>query len=949
LNLEAISVLAELDRCGIAYQFVGDDQVRTRCPSHKDKTPSCTIGTATRLFKCHTATCAAEGDFVTYLGLLLKQTRQVIIADLSKRYDVGDDVKQVDAEAVERWHALVWTARPLLNELYARGLTDDDVRKYRIGFNGGRLQIPIFDESKRIVNVRSYLPGAPAHEKMRNRRGMGKMRLFPIEQLAYDTIVICGGECKAIVAARLLNPHSIGAICATGGEGNWHHEFTGRLAGKRVYVMMDVDSAGVEAAKVLAEALRGRVAWIGIVDLPLDRSKYPKGDVNDWVGKEHATSADLKDLIDRTGAYQAPEPIPELSTDDLIESPVGRATEAQYVGKRLRVKGVVTAVADAPYIVPERVRVRCDQKQPNCSACHVLHTSAAETGFETEIPSDSPALIEMVNSGRETQRGAIRSALRIPPCKSVSFVALTHRNIEEARISSQLDISAHVSDDRVLSVLSVSHGLEGNAAYLFQGRTYPHPKTQAAVMLVTEQVPAQDALSTFAPSPMDLEAMRRFQAPAETPEAVTAQLEKIYDDLSANVTRIFRRHDLHLIIDLAYHSPLTLTFDGRPIKGWTEVLVVGDTAQGKSETTTQLMRHYGLGERVDVKNASVAGLVGGLQQLGARWFVTWGKIPVHDRRLVILEELKGLPIEAISRLTDMRSSGIADIDKIQKRRTYARTRLVALSNPRSSMPVCSYTHGVDVIRELIGNPEDIRRFDAAMVVASTEVSPGDMNTLSRHRPQHEHVFTAGLCRALVLWAWTRRDEQVIFTHAAEQLILDRAGSMCDVYSDIVPLVDRGSMRNKLARLSAALAARLFATPDGERLIVGTHHVEVVSAWLDRVYSSAVMGYRDMSAALKQVNELKDPAGIRTVLLTTPFPADLIERLLHTDEIELRDISDWTSYDRESAVHLLSQLVRKNALERRGNPYRKTGAFIALLKTLLPEAKTTRPDHVKEAF
>ena len=73
----------------------------------------------------------------------------------------------------------------------------------------------------------------------------------------------------------------------------------------------------------------------------------------------------------------------------------------------------------------------------------------------------------------------------------------------------------------------------------------------------------------------------------------------------------------------------------------------------------RLMDHYKLGARHECKNATSAGLLGGLQQLGSRWFVSWGIIPMHDKRLVVLEEIKGTPIEVLAKLTDMRSSGIA--------------------------------------------------------------------------------------------------------------------------------------------------------------------------------------------------------------------------------------------------------------------------------------------------
>jgi len=369
---------------------------------------------------------------------------------------------------------------------------------------------------------------------------------------------------------------------------------------------------------------------------------------------------------------------------------------------------------------------------------------------------------------------------------------------------------------------------------------------------------------------------------------------------------------------------------------------MGDSAQGKTETTVGMQRHYGLGEKVESKNASVAGLLGGLTQIAGRWFVTWGKVPLNDKRLVILEELKGASTETISKLTDMRSSGIAEIDKIEKRRTHARTRLIALSNPRSEVTIASYNYGIEAIKELIGSPEDIRRFDFAMIVSATQIDASVINKLASHRPQVPHVHTSALCRRLVLWAWTR--DNVIFED--ERQILDAATKLSNKYSDVVPLVDRGSMRLKLARLATALACRTFSTDDMVNVVVRKCHVDYVVSYLERLYDDNSFGYKDFSDAYEATRRMVDPDAVRKAITVTPFPNDFIDAMLYTTRIELRDIQDWCGWERGEATELLSIFVRKHALIRQGRAYLKTPEFIALLKELagtLPD----RPSHIPE--
>ena len=368
----------------------------------------------------------------------------------------------------------------------------------------------------------------------------------------------------------------------------------------------------------------------------------------------------------------------------------------------------------------------------------------------------------------------------------------------------------------------------------------------------------------------------------------------------------------------------------------------------------RMMEHYQLGEKVDCKNASVAGLLGGCEQIGGRWFVMWGVIPTHDKRLVVLEELKGASVELIARLTDMRSSGVAEIPKIEKRRTHARTRLIALSNPRSDMPLAAYTYGVEAVKELIGSLEDVRRFDAALLVSSGEIDPAELNVLQRARPRVEHRYTSELCRRCVLWAWTRTAKQVTFTDEATELALQSATELCDEFSEAIPLLDRGSARLKIARLAASLAARVFscAEHDSLMLVVRDCHVRYVADMLRTTYSSPTSGYRDFSDTVRDQMRIGTPDVIKAAVLQTPYPTDFVNHMLGAGDVELRDVCDWCAWDREDALRLLSFLVRKRALVRVGRNYRKSPGFIALLRGMRGSAElraAERPGYVEDKF
>lgn len=949
-QLITISALAELERVGIDFDFVNENEIKVRCPFHDDKTPSCSVNIKKNLFACHTAGCKAKGDIISFLAKVLKTTRRVVWEDLSSRYDF-EEVKTISSEVIEKWHAAIWSVKKMLNELHSRGVTDKDIRYYRLGYDGSRITIPITNTNGLVVNVRRYLPGAPGAEKMRNKKGHGKIRLFPVDQLKFDKVIVCGGEIKAIVTASKMNKHGFGAVTSTGGEGNWDISFNQHFKSKKVYVCFDVDDEGIAASDKVCAMLKASANWIGNVELSLDKDKYPKGDVNDYFGPEKKTAKDLLKLLSQVEEWNLKTVFEVEEKSTVIDLHLTDASKAEYTGKRVKIKSTVSALDTAPYVIPKIIRAMCHRDQDVCSLCPIFVKTPDENGIVLlELHPESPAILEMVATNKKVQRDAIMSGLHLPNCKTVEFSPTEYYNVEDARLSPQLEISSRSADDIMQPALCIGHGLETNENYEFIGRMYPHPKTQQSVLLISESTATKDALSQFSPLNGELKSLRVFQPKDWTYQALDEKLAELYSDLSANITHIFERTDMHLAIDLAYHSVLLFNFDGKLTKGWVEILIAGDSAQGKTETILRLMQHYGLGERIECKNASVAGLLGGLQQVGGRWFVTWGVIPTHDKRLVVLEEIKGTSTEVLGKLTDMRSSGVAEIPKIEKRRTHARTRLIMISNPRGDRPLSMYNFGIEAVKELIGGLEDIRRFDLISLVSSRQISADKLNKLQCYRPKIKHIHAASLCKSLVLWAWTRAADQVIISDAAHSIIVDEAIRLCNMFSEVIPIVDRGSMRFKLARLSIALACRTFSTDDGINLLVKPCHVEYVSRFLEKEYSSKIFGYKDFSDAIKINDTLLSPDVLSRKILQTPFPKDFIQQLLYTNEIELRDICDWCGWDKTNGLQLLSLLVRKHALTRDGRGYRKTTKFIEFLKELMSsdELKSAaRPDYVVE--
>lgn len=940
--IDTSQVLARLDGVGFLkslFPDAGEPDAKGwatfRCPFHADEHPSARYQISQNHFKC--MACGAGGTAVDLLARATEKPRHVAAAALAKTLGVGPDHVVAD-EVIARYHDALRQNAELLLELLARkGLDADAVDRWRLGWDAAqrRLVIPLRDELGTVVNLKFYdLLRVHGREKYKALRAR-EMLLFPNEAFVDPPggeLHLTEGELKAIG----LRQRGFNAASGTGGAGGWRDVWNPKFDGLKLYVVYDVDPVGRDRARALAKLLRGRAAEVRLIDLPLDPAQHPHGDVLDYFLAGHSTQ-DYRNLCDATEIFR--EEQRAAADDDPTEYQValGQASRAQYYRRKLALDVVVSAKDTAPYVVPRVLGVTCPRGSLDaCLGCPV--NSADSSQPEWEVPPDDPAVLEYADaSARELDR-VLRAQLGIPKSCGVSQIVVkeTH-NLEEVRLVPQLTLGANETSGEQVVVRGyyVGHGLEVNSPYRARGRACAHPQSQHATLLLTDATPNVDSLSSFAPSDAELQELTLFQPTDWTLAGIDARLDAVYDDLETNVTRIYERRELHALMDLCWHSPLYITLDTEPSKGWLDVLVLGDSGQGKSETALRLLKHYGLGERVDLKGASVAGLKGGLQDTNGRWFVTLGVVPLNDRRMVVLEEVKGAPVEVLQALTDMRSSGVAELAKIERRRAHARTRLLWISNPRSDRRIETYNFGVLAIKELLGSLEDVRRFDAALIVASNEVNAATLVHHARTRSA-PHVHTGALCRRLILWAWSRKPDDVTFEPATRERCLDLAVEQGGRYSADVPLVEPADHRYKLARLAAAVAARTFSTDDGQTLVVRPGHVDWAAAFLDRLYGARYMGYAEYSAIQRADTTLVDANDVRALILGTPLPIAVVRGLVRAQEVRPTDLQNWADLERDDAARLLAGLVRNNGLVRRRDVYYKTGALIELLRGLQDE-------------
>jgi len=743
-------------------------------------------------------------------------------------------METVTEAMVAAWAQNLLDSKAALDDIIARrGLTAETLQRYEIGWRRDQkvYTIPVRGRESELLNVRFYTPTPrPGRRKMWGVTGHNEPVLYPIDQLQYDELVFGEGELDVLATIQAGFP----AITRTGAAKVWRPQWNELFAGKRVYLCHDSDAAGVSGNRLVGRHLSRRASCF-VVHLPYPVLDKHGQDLTDY-WKEHSKEefeALLREAepLGKRADESEPEPVTVLDSFD-----------SKRIAKPVNLVVTVKGKKEPGYTIPKTAQLNCTRDAgPKCAFCPMKAAGAAVV----TISPDSPVVLALIDSPTANVLDQIRQEYGAMKCNKLDIEVTDHQSVEVLYARPSLD---HVDGTeagayKTIRITSVGrHDTMPNNTVVATGALHPNPRSQGNEFLSWGLAAVDSSLDTFQLDRETAHSLGIFQAR----ERPGRKLKEIAEAMGQHVTRIIGRWEMHAIFDLTLHSILSFRFNKKLIRrGWVQSIVYGDTRTGKSEAASQILRHVGAGEMVGGESASYAGLVGGLQQLNGRdWIVTWGVIPLNDRRAVVIDEVTGLSHEDISHMSDLRASGIVRISKIQQEVTHARTRMLWLANPRDGGHMGQYTYGVDALRPLIGNVEDIARFDLAMAVTMHDVPVEEYNTTyeSQSLP-----YTSELSHQLLLWCWTRQPDQVIWSPGAESAVLRAASELGKMYIEDPPLIQAADVREKIARLSVAIAARLFSTDEAyQNVIVKPEHVATTVKFINHIYSMDVFGYRERS-------------------------------------------------------------------------------------------------------
>lgn len=617
---------------------------------------------------------------------------------------------------------------------------------------------------------------------------------------------------------------------------------------------------------------------------------------------------------------------------------LSEASRVEYLDKMLAMGVVVSGKWDSPFAVPRRVRVTCkpNTKQGNskCGACRMLRHGGK---FEKQFSARTPEVLELIDVNTAMQQKALREICGIPAgCRSAKIEVLDYINIEEVQLIPEIE-NIMVDREYVRRLaFHLGHGMKTNQVYTIRGYSFPDPRNQYVVHVFSEYDSTYDSLTEFRMTKELQRELSIFQV--KEGETVEEKFADILTDLEHNVTRVWGRYAMMIAIDLVYHSVCSFKLGRFNVrKGWVEALILGDSGQGKTLTSQRLIEHYDLGYRISGESAGRTGLVYNITETNRKWLLTWGAIPLNDRRLVVIDEFAEVPPEEVAVMSDLRSDGVAEVTKVIHTKTNARTRLLFITNAKDGYPLSTFSYPVTALQGIIPKAEDIRRLDFAVGVMSGDVDVSIINRRDEDIEEVEHKYTSFLCKNLILWAWSRKPEQVIFEKEAIDLILYYAKKMSDVYSTLIPLVEPADQRLKLARLSAACAARVFSTDDGESLIVKKEHVEFVYKYLADIYSSPALAYYQFSLKNKVVIVDEDEFKLLKAEFESFSKSETLASMLLDYEIfQKTKFLDAIDYEKEELTKVIAFLCQNKLAKPISVGFRLTASGIDFLKRFLRE-------------
>ena len=647
-------------------------KVRTNvtCVFHTgDKKPSLSINLRNGGARCFASSCGASiGNIVHFESRLRKISEEEAAKNLYHEF-----VRPIVPENVwQKFHTELLNDSDLSQELFrATRLNSYSVKQFKIGYDerSARFTFPIESQFGDIINVRFYRlktaerksSDVKIYSLVQNKGKDDEIRygengLFPWQLLrTYSTakpLFFMASEKETMLACQL----GLQAVCTTGGEGSWREEWLELFEGYEVGVVFDQDAGGRKASEKMIATLQPTAKIVVGLELPFDSDYRGDRDFDDWIISNTGNPHALANLF-KAGLLQKSPTLPfsletrqekllddEWAVPKYFDSNIHDLGEIRartdFLDHCIQTKGIVAASSSKSFDIPYKFKVK---------------TKSGVINYSMPV---SRELISFVGASDDEITHTLSKLVK---AEVIEWKADKRISMMEVEIVPIVEVTSD-TEGRYITQRCFVLGkiIESNTPYNLTVIPTTLTRSQEKVCIIISADETAAIIDTWTFNETEASILETFK-PKNT-ESVYDKLESLAEEIAVNHTKIFDRPDWHIVALLSWVCPLAWYFPNEKElqRGWLNTLAVGDTQTGKSKVVATLQSLFKLGDIVNAENCTYVGLVGGAIKVGSgQMMLRWGRIPLCDRKLVIIEEFSGLSVEEISRMSEVRSRGIA--------------------------------------------------------------------------------------------------------------------------------------------------------------------------------------------------------------------------------------------------------------------------------------------------
>ena len=866
---EALAVDAQgtLEKLGVNLKHgVKGEWSQCLCPFCGDKSGSASI-TQEGFLRCHQ--CGIKKDLFDWYaektGCTPWESCKAIGAILNLNLEVkthrGRPPKGMTHDILRGAVAALWEsdqAESCRKFLKARKLDNPQVlEQYGVGFISGYLIFAQWTPTGHLRSCyRTYMPGGTPPWMWKGGTRGGTTGFWPHVQLPKEGVLwLMEGEFDQMTASMVMELHKQGIypVTWTGGAGSpvppyaipeqWH--------GREIHIIPDNDvfqgpvlekHRAPDEKKKRELGLRWKILMDSIApsflaqnckvylrSIPIDPLELWGGDFRDWVDRG---GRDLAELQPHLFKDLRPSAKPPVETDFL--------GVYDLAGSDVKFTAQVSTIDRDGVTVPKSLALRCDMgAMPYCANCK------APQRFSTQVIhcKDHPDDIAEALMSRDWKAYLMKHVVGKPPaCQAAKLVPLEYQS--SAKWTAVHDDLEQASERTLPVVSEKTPPLAGEVEIV--GHVH---HANDGVVIVADQIRELDhAQINLTPYMTDLKALC---PDTDRPELIQEYFDRRCADLAANVTKIYGRQPIHLAHELLVHSTLWMMVDDLKKRGWLDILVIGDTRTGKTETFRRLLEHHRLGAWQNCgENISRAGLTMGGERIDGAYKVKPGLFPRNHKKMLILDEVhEVVKAQIFQFLQGARDDGRVFASKIfGSRMMPAAVRFGALANWPYDRE--RFRFMCEHLLAIYGAPERLSRMDFGIVVHDNPTESGLLEV--------EQCWTSDLVRALILRGWAMDETMIHLEPKAVTYAKQKCEEWAGCYAPSLPLFTPEEKHLTLLRMGGAVSNMMFCHPPGEPYhgIVKPGHVAWASEFLQKTW--AWSEYEDYSIVTERKRTLDRP-------------------------------------------------------------------------------------------